>query len=204
MSISIIQTKISYFIDSVQNVTCYTPPMENSFERPETQPSLDYTSLKAELLSGTRDLAEIKEILKDVDQETPTHDAAPDNLAFLTDPEIVEFMATQPEDIQRAYNQFLSFTEWHIGQQKIFTGDVESGIEMLKQSLEHDYKGQAFLKNIAHKRGTLAYFDHDTATLEDSISQQEDGDKNKKILIHLLEGLQERGAPDYLIDYSKE
>ncbi len=177
--------------------------MENSFERPETQSSLDYGSLKSELLSGARDLGEIKDILKDVDQETPTHDAAPDNLGFLTDPEIVQFMATQSEDIQRAYNQFLSFTEWHIGQQKIFTGDVESGIELLKQSLEHDYKGQAFLKNIAHKRGTLAYFEHDIATLEDSIAQQEDGDKNKTILIHLLEGLKERGIPDYFVDYNK-
>lgn len=178
--------------------------MEQSPERLETQPSLDYTSLKAELLSGTHNLAEIKNILKDVDQETPTHDAAPDNLEFLTGPEIVEFMTTQPEDTQRGYNQFLSFTEWHIGQQKIFTGDVESGIKMLKQSLEHDYKGQAYLKNIAHKRGTLAYFDHDIATLEDSISQQEDGDRNKQILIHLLEGLRKRGVPDYLADYNKQ
>lgn len=178
--------------------------MEHSFEKIETQPSLDYGKLKSELLSGVRDLAEIKTILKDVDQETSTHDAAPDNLAFLMDDEVVHFIATQSDEVQKGYNQFLSFTEWHIGQQKIFTGDVESGIELLKQSLEHDYKGKAFLKNIAHKRGTLAYFNHDIPTLEDSISRQEDGDKNKKILIHLLEGLQERGTPDYLADYNKK
>lgn len=177
--------------------------MEHSFEKMAAQPSLDYGKLKSELLSGARDLAEIKTILKDADQETPTHDAAPDNLTFLTDPDIEQFMTSQSEDIQRVYNQFLSFTEWHVGQQKIFNGDIDAGIEFLKQSLEHDYKGHAFMKNIAHKRGTLAYFNHDIATLEDSIAQQEDGDKNKTILIHLLEGLKERGYPDYLVDYNK-
>ena len=177
--------------------------MESSFEKLNSREPLDYNTLKADLFNGSRELKEIKEILKAKDQETLTHEAAPDNLVFLTDEEIVQFMSTQPEDIQQGYKQFLSFTEWHVGQQKIFSGDMEAGVALFKKSLEHDKEGYAFPTNMAHKAGTLAYFDGDIAGLEHAISQIEDGHTNKNVLIRLLNGLRERGAPDYVTDYNK-
>ncbi|HRH30589.1 MAG TPA: hypothetical protein PK886_00785 [Candidatus Paceibacterota bacterium] len=160
-----------------------------------------FTSLKGQLLSGEISPKEFKDKLVEIDQSTPDRANAKENLKLLLDPEIVNFIENQSEDIQKGYYQMLSFTELHIGQIKaLYENNPEEALSYFEQSIEHEYKAHAFPENIAYKSAIVAYFKNQPNELEKYIGTDERGN-NPKILANMLKGLKERGYPNYKEDY---
>ena len=87
-----------------------------SLESPSDHSENIYQMLKDQLLKGELSPADFSKKLMDLDQSTPSRSHAKENLDLLTDPEIVQCMESQSEEIQKGYYQMLSFTEFHIGQ----------------------------------------------------------------------------------------
>jgi len=160
-----------------------------------------FINLKRQLLSEEISPKEFGDRLMELDQSTPDRVNAKENLKLLTDPEIIQYIENQSEEIQKGYYQMLSFTEFHIGQAKaLFENNPEEALEYFEKSLEDDYKGYAFPENISYKKAVIAYFSNDVDSLESYVDLDARGN-NPKILASMLKGLQERGSPNYKEDY---
>ena len=138
----------------------------------------------------------------ELDQSTSDRQYAIQNLVLLEDPEIVSYIEKQPIDIQKGYYQLLGFTELHVAQITLFENgeDIQKPLEYLHKSLEHEYMANAFPENIAYKKATIAYLENNTELLEELIQKNISGN-NLKIVTTMLQGLRERGYPDYKKDY---
>ncbi len=176
----------------MKSIEGFSPELEN----------LDYTELKSGLLTGTIDPISVFQELLRLDQQTGEHEACVENIRFLEDQQVKEFIDTVSEETKKKYYQILSLSELHYAQNLLFEGKAQLGLGYFKRSLEHEYKSQAFPENILYRRGTIAYLESDTSVLEDSISELEPS-RNKAILENMRSGLAERGHPDYVADYSK-
>ncbi len=114
-----------------------------------------YESLKEGLFNGSISLEEVRDKLMEWDQSTPSRDASDENLAFLRDSQIVEYVAQHPE-AQEGYHNFLSFTEFHVGQ-RVASNNPTEAIGHFKKSLESARIDQSdeswkFPKNLLQKR----------------------------------------------------
>jgi hypothetical protein len=160
-----------------------------------------FEDLKRQLLSEEISPKEFRDKLMELDQSTPDRSNAKENLKLLEDPEIVSFIKNQSEDIMKGYYQMLSFTELHIGQIKaLYENNPEEALLYFKKSLEHENHAYAFPENIAYISAIIAYFENQPDELEKYIGNDERGN-NPKILANMLNGLKERGHPNYKEDY---
>lgn len=167
----------------------------------ETPPTDKYVELKRQLLSGELEPEQVRNAIIDMDQETPERDASVANYEFLIDPEIVTFIESQPDDIQKGYYRTLSFTELHIAQREGFAGNNERALNLLEKSLEHSLKDDRFQENIEYRKGLIAYFKKDTDALKNVINSHKCTETNQKILEKMLQGLTTRDNVNYLEDY---
>jgi hypothetical protein len=172
-----------------------------SLESLSTNSENIHQTLKELFLKGEITPKDFQDKLMELDQSTPDRSHSKENLALLTDPQIVQFIEDQPEEVQKGYYQMLSFTEFHIGQAKaLYEDKPEEALEYFEKSLEHDYKGYAFSENVSYKKAVIAYFNNDAESLEEYIDLDTRGN-NPKILANMLKGLRERGSPNYKEDY---
>jgi hypothetical protein len=160
----------------------------------------EYEFLKNGLLDGSLSLEKVRNKLVELDQATPTRDAADKNLQFLKDPQIVEYINQHPE-MTEGYNRFLSFTEFHVAQRLTLDNPIEA-INHFKMALENARVTQSDGESWAsYIQGTLLYMEGKEIP-EELIAKAEQS-KNAQILKNFNKGLKARGFPSYLEDYSK-
>ncbi len=164
-----------------------------------------YTEIKEKLLSGEISLLDFRNKLIELDQSTLDRKYSLQNLELLQDPEVVSFIETQEKTVQKRYYNFLSFTEFHVGQYHACEyKDQTKALEHFKKSLEAFEKGEVdedYRQEWGiYVRGTIAYLEKNTEFLKKSV-QLLGEKKNALVLSKLLEGLEKRGEPSYLEDY---
>lgn len=171
-----------------------------SSREPENTKNI-YENLKSDLISGNITLNELQDKLLELDQSTLSRDAAEDNLKFLYDPEIINYIKENPDAII-GYHRFLSFTEFHVAQRIAGTNPNEA-INHFKKSLESARIDQSEKGWLAYVEGTLLYMEGREIPNE-IISQAEQIPQNATILKHFNAKLAEKGTPSYEEDYGKE
>ncbi len=160
----------------------------------------EYGLLKSGLLDGSLSLEKVRDRLVELDQATPTRDAADENLQFLKDPQIVDYVNQHP-DATEGYNHFLSFTEFHVAQRLTLDNPIEA-ISYFKMALEDARATQSDSESwSAYVKGTLLYMEGKEIP-EELIAKAEQS-KNAQILRSFNRGLKLRGFPSYLEDYIK-
>jgi hypothetical protein len=174
--------------------------MENF--KQEKNISVDYKKLKTDLLSGASSPKEIHLKLLNADQSTPTHEAASENVSFLEDEEIKNFIHTQSREIQETYFRFLGFSQWHIAQNLMFEDKEQEGLELFKKSVANSISGNAEDQWIAYGQGTIAYLESDIVALRSALAVETILPKNKVILERMLARLEKGEKQDYKLDYS--
>jgi hypothetical protein len=179
----------------------YNLYMEQIENLDKGEAGLNYVELKRSLLNGSKDVGSVRLELLKADQSSHTHEAAIDNLKFLEDEDIKSFISMQPSETQESYYKFLGFTQWHVAQDEMFKDKNEDGLQNFKKSLENSVRGNAEEAWILYGKGTIAYLEKNNEDLKNCIDRMPDGGKNKIILQTMLNGLEDRGEPDYKIDY---
>lgn len=164
-----------------------------------------HEELKQKLLSGELSLLDFRNKLVELDQSTLDRKYSLQNLELLSDPEIISFIEQKEEIVRKRYYNFLSLTEFHVGQYYACEyKDQQKALEHFKKSLEAFEKGEVdedYRQEWGiYIKGTIAYFEKDTDTLKDSMHLLGEK-KNAEVLSRLLQGLEERGEPNYLEDY---
>lgn len=164
-----------------------------------------YTEIKEKLLSGELSLLDFRNKLIELDQSTLDRKYSLQNLELLQDPEIVHFIEKQEEVTQKRYYNFLSFTEFHVGQYHACEyKDQEEALKHFKKSLEAFEKGEVdedYRQEWGiYIKGTIAYLENDSQILSDCQESIADK-KNGIVLLKLKQGLQKRGEPNYNEDY---
>lgn len=152
-----------------------------------------YISLKKKLLRKEISLIEIRNQLLKMDQKTPTHEAAESNLEFLKDPDIVEFVNSQPDALDN-YKRFLSFTEFHIAQLHASENNTDAlghFRSALDSSLDQNWS--------AYIQGTILYIQG--KEIPEELILGTENEKNIQVLRNLNAGLKSRGNPSYREDY---
>ena len=160
-----------------------------------------YNSLKEGLFNGEISFEEIRSKLMELDQSTPSRDASDNNLNFLRDPQIIEYIDQHPEEEQK-YHGFLSFTEFHVAQRLAASNSTEA-TDHFRKALESVNTDQ--LKNgwAAYVESSLLYIEGKEIPEELIAKAEELSRKNAEILRNFNAGLKERGAPSYMEDYTK-
>lgn len=156
-----------------------------------------YNSLKNDLLSNKLSFESFINKLLEIDQSDPGRTASLENLKLLNDPEIVDFIKEKPE-IFDVYYRFLSFTEFHVAQINAENGDC---LKYFTDALAHAKDGHGDEAWIAYIEGTLLYMRGQS--IPEDIIEKTIVLGNDRILRNFNKGLQERGVPSYLEDYSK-
>ncbi len=162
---------------------------------------LNYVLLKQDFLNGAIGAKDVHLKLLEADQKSGTHEAAYHNLVFLQDENVEKFITTQPENIQKLFERFLGFTQWHIAQNLMFEDKNEEGLEFFKKSVENSINGGSEESWIAYGQGTIAYLESDIDSLKESIVKVVTQEKNKVILERMLVRLEKGESPDYKKDY---
>ncbi len=160
----------------------------------------DYKDLKGKLLRGDFSFTAVSEKLMEFDQLLPTRDAADENLKFLYDPEIVNYIHEHPE-VNQEYKSILGFTEFHVAQRLGVSGSAEAG-EHFKKSLENTDEGDEGWR--AYVEGSVLYSEGKEIPEQLIEVAGKLGKRNADILRNFNAGLKERGHASYLEDYSKQ
>ncbi len=155
-----------------------------------------YVFLKEGLLNGSTSLEEVRNALLELDQSTPSRDAAEENLYFLYDPQIVEYINQHPEALS-GYRIFLSFTEFHVAQ-RLTSRNPNDAIEHFNKALACASSDKSWA---AYVEGSLLYMGGKKIPEELIVRVQQP--RNVQILRNLNAGLEKRGTVFYEEDYSK-
>lgn len=154
-----------------------------------------YDSLKKGLFNGSISLEEVRDKLMEWDQSTPSRDASDENLMFLHDPQIVDYIAQHPET-KEGYHNFLSFTEFHVAQ-RIASSNPTEATEHFRKALESAQVDHW----AAYVEGSLLYMEG--KEIPEELIEKAESSRNSQILRNFNAGLRERGAPSYMEDYGK-
>ncbi|MFW5853398.1 MAG: hypothetical protein ACOCU8_02095 [Patescibacteria group bacterium] len=159
-----------------------------------------YNSLKEKLFSDSISLEEVRDRLMEWDQATSARDASDENLVFLLDPQIVEYINQHPE-AREWYHRFLSFTEFHVAQRLASNNQTDKAIKHFRKALENAQINQLDEGWAAYVEGSLLYMEG--KEIPEELIEKAESSRNAQILRNLNEGLKERGTPSYVEDYSK-
>jgi hypothetical protein len=165
----------------------------------EKFPINKYDTLKQKLFSGSISLEETKNLLMEWDQETYSRDASDENLKFLNDPKITEYINQNPEE-KEGYHNFLSFTEFHVAQRLTSSNPTEA-IEHFKKALENAQMDQSDESWVAYIQGSILYLEG--KEIPEELIKKAEQSTNAQILRNFNKGLKERGSPSYMDDYNK-
>ncbi len=175
----------------------------NKFEQiqnKENKENKRYELLKEGLVSGDMSLEAIAKQLIEFDQSTPSRELAKDNVDFLKDKEVVDFVQTLNPEVVKGYHRLLSFFEFHVAQQ-LANKNTEEAKEFFQNSLEDAKQGGSKDDWLAYIEGTLLYINGQT--IPEDIIDRVTEPRNAKILKRFNNGLRERNGPDYDKDYNK-
>jgi hypothetical protein len=167
----------------------------------EPKPESLQEKLKTQLLAQQISPEEFLEKVRELDQSTPSREEALKNITILEDPSIKAIFDTSEE--MSDYKAILSLTQFHIGQIYSEAGSEEALSyfqSSLASVLEVDWDG--YEQDCLYIGATVAYLKSDIGKLDEILVQMEEG-RNKVVVGNLLQGLKERGRPDYSTDYSK-
>ena len=174
--------------------------MEQTNESRELPTEGDYKDLKGKLLAGDLSFDLINKKLMEFDQATPTRDAADENIKFLYDPELLQYIQEHPETTG-SYKDILGFTEFHVAQRLAIAGSIEEAVKHFKKSLENAADNNKAWQ--AYVEGSIMYGEGKEIPLSTIETARGLSQRNADILQHFNAGLSERGKPSYLEDYSK-
>jgi hypothetical protein len=158
--------------------------------------------LKESVISGTISQREFLDELLALDQATPSRDAAKDNGVILEDTDVKRLFSNG--EYAADYLNLLSLTHFHIGQMEILH-DPREALAHFRSALTaaseiHESGSEEWT---AYIEGTIAYLEKDKEGVRRAMAKLSDG-RNKEILARCAMGLEQRGEPDYLTDYSKK
>ncbi|OGN27554.1 MAG: hypothetical protein A3A33_05030 [Candidatus Yanofskybacteria bacterium RIFCSPLOWO2_01_FULL_49_25] len=160
----------------------------------------EYKSLKEGLLNGSVSLEEVRNKLIGLDQSTLPRDASVENLNFLYDPQIVDFLNQQQPEVVEGYGRLLSFTEFHVAQ-SLVANNPQGAVDHFRKALESVRADQSVGSWTAYIEGTLLYMEG--KEIPDDLIARVVEPRNLEILKNFNAGLRERGTPSYEKDYSK-
>lgn len=156
-------------------------------------------SLKKRLLNGIISFEETRNELIVADRSTPSRDASEENLEFLYDPQIAEFVDSQQPEVISGYYRLLSFTEFHVAQ-RLAADHPQEAIEHFRKALGSAERGRSSKSWVSYIEGTLLYMEG--REIPDDLITKIAELKNADVLRSLNIGLQQRGRPSYLEDYT--
>jgi hypothetical protein len=182
---------------SSANRFCYNKKMES--DPTINREIIDYEALKKSLLDGSIIFTDVLKKLSELDQSTLSRDYSEQNLIFLINPEIVNYINQHAEFLSDYYD-FLSFTQFHIGQRRA-TDNLPEAINYFRQALESARLNISSESWTAYVEGTLLYMEGKNIPKEIIIKVEEN--RNAQILENLNLGLKQRGFPLYSEDYGK-
>lgn len=149
--------------------------------------------LKKKLLTKEIDFIRVRDILLFRDQKDPARDLCEENLQFLKNPEIEEFIEKNEEYLD-TYDRFLSVTEFHVGQ-RLAIKNNPTAIDHFEQALKLS-KSESWSSYI---KGTILYMKGLEIPVELITGVKEE--QNAKILQNFNKGLKNRGCQSYTDDY---
>lgn len=159
-----------------------------------------HAELRSAFLAGNISAVELIDALMTLDQAIPTRDHAEDNLRVLNDSEVRSKLAQDPEAIF-PLNELLTLTYFHIGQQKLATGDL-SAREDFVAALDAGQKiaDPEYISWCAYVEATIAYCDRDVDAVRACLERIREG-SNQNIVRNMIRGLEHFGTVDYRRDY---
>lgn len=155
-------------------------------------------NLCEKLLTERIEPGEFLDSVLDLDQSDPERKSSLRAVEVLSKPEIVELFENSSEKIQ--FYSVRSLSYFHKAQVRISEGDtdVEDDLKMaLNDSLE---AGSEDIDWTNYVKATIAYLNND---LEELKKLEGDIKLNRSLVRNFIQGLEERGRPDYLTDYGK-
>jgi hypothetical protein len=171
--------------------------MEKDPTKPRDLP-VDIQKLEKQLLAGETSPEVFILAVQDMDQSTPTRESAVEAADILGKPEVVAlFLDTEYEAM---FYGIRSLTYFHRAQIRIMKGDG-GYLADFKSALEDSEKGGERSEDWSNYiQATIAYLNND---LDELKKYAEKLILNKGLVQNFIGGLEERGQPKYLDDYSK-
>lgn len=176
--------------------------MKNEAQGPSPQ-----ESFQNGLISGRITPDEFLDKVLELDQADPLRSAAHGNAALLEQEQVkAKFVGSELEE---KYYNLLSFSRFHAGQIEAAKGSNDSALEHFRGALaaSEKVKWEGFDTWGMYVRGTIAYLSSKTDVLRlivKNFNVPEEEVRNREILQNFLQGLEERGSPDYFADYAKD
>ena len=154
--------------------------------------------LKDGLTVGTVSPENFLESVLALDQADKSSDNSIRNREVLLSHEVKKIFSDQALTQRTRYLYFslLSLVCFHLGQDLAIVGKHEEAVIHFKESLE---AGEEYQDWILYIQGTIAYLENNLVELERCFNEIKE--TNKDVLERLLNGLNQRGKPDYKIDY---
>ena len=158
-----------------------------------------HESLKLQFLNGEISPEEFLETLYTWDQSEPTRAAALLNVKTLEDPQVADGFINS--EYQSEFYDALGFFYFH--QAQIYESREIPGINDFKKALTcSQLSGVIDEPTVDWQRyvgATIAYLQNDLFTLR---SLHNENDTNAALVGNFIQGLERRGEPNYLEDYS--
>ncbi|MEI8062366.1 MAG: hypothetical protein WCG97_03685 [bacterium] len=173
--------------------------------KPESIEISHQEKLKLKLLSGEITPGAFLDEIEKIDQSTLDRKNSFENIKVLEDAEVREKF--KGSDVVFLYENLLSLTYFHIGQNEALEGQVgalshfQSALEAAKKALEVSGEVVGYDSEwVYYVRATVSYLRKDLAELESCLPKITSR-KNMLVVINLIDGLKKRGEIDYKTDY---
>lgn len=161
----------------------------------------EHEELKVKLLKKEISFLDVKDRLLELDQNDIYRSASENNLAFLNDDEIIYYIEGIEDEIKNEYYNFLSFTEFHVGQRLAANDCNEIALDHFKHSLEYSEKIPCNDSWNNYIKGTISYLEG--RKIDQEIIDNIEEELNAEVLRNFNNGLKKRGYPAYMVDYTK-
>ena len=158
-----------------------------------------FSELERELLSGRMSNSDFIEKVLEVDQSEPSRQSALEAVVLLSKPNIVELYINSPERI--TFYSVRSLSYFHKAQIRLSFGEVgveDDLVQALRDAEEVDDEVSKDWQD--YIKATIFYLRNDLNRLKEVA---ENITSNKSLVRNFVRGLEERGRPDYMLDYSK-
>ena len=158
-----------------------------------------FSELERELLSGRMSNSDFIEKVLEVDQSESSRQSALEAVVLLSKPNIVDLYINSPECA--SFYSVRSISYFHKAQIRLSLGEVEVEddlMQALRDAEELDDEGYKDWQD--YIKATIFYLRNDLNQLKEVA---ENITSNKSLVRNFVQGLEERGGPDYMLDYSK-
>jgi hypothetical protein len=172
--------------------------MESSpTQRQSIQQQLD--GLGADLLANKLSAEDFLDQVLALDQADPERKSALISAELLSRPDIIAVFQ-DPEDRAEFY-RVRSLTYFHKAQIRCSKGEVNAKDDFGRALKDAETVEPVDAEWVNYIAATIAYLDNDLPRLK-QLAETET--LNKSLVQNFVQGLEERGGPDYLVDYAKK